>query len=233
MRDCIKGCGDKTNAASGICFSCGDGQCIVSKEQKFICCKCKCTLDAKNTWDFQREALCTSCLNVKIRDTQLKVEIKKHHGGTSICDSERVNYACTECHGNIPAGQVYSIFRTNKNPNPLALEDYFCRDCYLMKKVIACAIHDDRKVVAREDALGLPPANDPVNHPSHYTSHPSGVECIDIIRHHSCNIGNVIKYLWRAGLKDPSKEIEDMEKAMFYLKDEIERFKQQKEKSVK
>ena len=36
MRDCIKGCGDKTNAASGICFSCGDGQCIVSKEQKFI-----------------------------------------------------------------------------------------------------------------------------------------------------------------------------------------------------
>ena len=73
--------------------------------------------------------------------------------------------------------------------------------------------------------------NDPVNHPKHYNSHPSGVECIEIIRHHSCNIGNVIKYLWRAGLKDPAKEIEDMEKAMFYLKDEIERIKNEQAKN--
>lgn len=67
-----------------------------------------------------------------------------------------------------------------------------------------------------------------VNHPKHYNSHPSGIECIDIVRHYDFNIGNVIKYIWRAGLKheegmnDRDKQIEDMEKAMFYLKDEIE-----------
>ena len=42
---------------------------------------------------------------------------------------------------------------------------------------------------------------DPVNHPTHYTSDPSGVECIEITRHRNFNIGNAIKYLWRAGLK--------------------------------
>lgn len=42
---------------------------------------------------------------------------------------------------------------------------------------------------------------DPVNHPQHYTSHPSGVECITIARHYCFTIGNAIKYLWRAGLK--------------------------------
>ena len=42
---------------------------------------------------------------------------------------------------------------------------------------------------------------DNINHPSHYTSHPSGIECIDIAEHHDFCIGNAIKYLWRAGLK--------------------------------
>ena len=62
-----------------------------------------------------------------------------------------------------------------------------------------------------------------VNHPDHYNKHPSGVECIDIIRHMSYNIGAVMKYLWRAGIKDPDKEIEDLKKAKFYLEDEIKR----------
>ena len=44
-----------------------------------------------------------------------------------------------------------------------------------------------------------------VNHPKHYNSHPNGIECIDIIRHYTCDIANAIKYLWRAGLKVPSK----------------------------
>lgn len=64
---------------------------------------------------------------------------------------------------------------------------------------------------------------DPVNHPSHYTSDPSGVECIQITRHRSFNIGNAIKYLWRAGLKDSDATIQDLEKAVFYIKDEIAR----------
>lgn len=71
--------------------------------------------------------------------------------------------------------------------------------------------------------------NDVVNHPSHYTSDPSGVECITITRHRNFNIGNAIKYLWRAGLKkdaelnDTTKNIEDLRKAVFYIEDEIKR----------
>lgn len=70
---------------------------------------------------------------------------------------------------------------------------------------------------------------DMVNHPPHYTSDPSGVECITITRHRNFNIGNAIKYLWRAGLKvigkgDPvDKQIEDLRKAIFYIEDEINR----------
>lgn len=71
--------------------------------------------------------------------------------------------------------------------------------------------------------------NDQVNHPKHYTSDPSGIECIDITRHRNFNIGNAIKYLWRAGLKEDKdhklidKQIEDLNKAVWYLVDEIHR----------
>lgn len=71
--------------------------------------------------------------------------------------------------------------------------------------------------------------NDQVNHPKHYTSDPSGIECIDVTRHRNFNVGNAIKYLWRAGLKidaDKSsinKQIEDLEKAVWYIVDEIHR----------
>ena len=59
--------------------------------------------------------------------------------------------------------------------------------------------------------------------PSHYKSHPSGIECIQITRHHNFNIGNVIKYVWRAGLKDGNSDVQDLKKAMWYLEDEIKR----------
>lgn len=62
-----------------------------------------------------------------------------------------------------------------------------------------------------------------VHHPKHYTSHPSGVECIDITRHMNFNLGNVVKYVWRAGFKNESLSIQDLEKAAWYLNDEIER----------
>jgi len=70
-----------------------------------------------------------------------------------------------------------------------------------------------------------------VNHPSHYTKHPSGIECIQIIEHYNFCVGNAIKYLWRAGLKseegksDMDKQIEDLEKAAWYVNREIERLK--------
>lgn len=65
------------------------------------------------------------------------------------------------------------------------------------------------------------PEQDRVNHPSHYTSHPSGVECIQVTEHMNFCCGNAIKYLWRAGLKDDA--LEDLRKARWYLDREIQR----------
>ncbi len=64
-----------------------------------------------------------------------------------------------------------------------------------------------------------------VDHPTHYNQHPLGIECIDIIRHYTCDVANAIKYLWRAGLKqemgvqERMKEIEDLKKAIWYIED--------------
>ena len=60
--------------------------------------------------------------------------------------------------------------------------------------------------------------SDLVNHPKHYTSHPSGIECIQITRHMNFCLGNAIKYIWRADEK--GKAIEDLDKAIFYLQEE-------------
>jgi hypothetical protein len=73
--------------------------------------------------------------------------------------------------------------------------------------------------------------NDSVNHPKHYTSHPSGVECIQITEHYNFCVGNAMKYLWRQGLKseegmDPIvKQIEDCKKACWYLNRHIDGLK--------
>lgn len=67
--------------------------------------------------------------------------------------------------------------------------------------------------------------NDSINHPKHYTSHPSGIETIQITRHMNFNRGNAVKYLMRAGLKEPDKEVEDLQKAVWYIQDEIKRIK--------
>lgn len=66
-------------------------------------------------------------------------------------------------------------------------------------------------------------ARDPVRRPSHYTSHPSGVECIQITEHLNFCLGNAVKYIWRAGLKEGSDEIHDLRKAEWYIQREIER----------
>ena len=65
----------------------------------------------------------------------------------------------------------------------------------------------------------------------HYDSHPSGVECIEIVQHFNFNVGTAIKYLWRAGLKKyilpETKPNEwmliDLRNAEYYVKKEIER----------
>lgn len=68
--------------------------------------------------------------------------------------------------------------------------------------------------------------SDNVNNPKHYNSHPSGIECIDIVRHMNFNRGNAIKYIWRAG--DKGNEIEDLKKALWYIQDELKRLENAK-----
>jgi hypothetical protein len=62
---------------------------------------------------------------------------------------------------------------------------------------------------------------DNVNHPKHYTQHPSGVECIQITEHMNFCLGNATKYIWRAELKHDA--IEDIDKAIWYLQREKQR----------
>ena len=69
--------------------------------------------------------------------------------------------------------------------------------------------------------------HDAVNHPKHYTSNPSGVECIDVIEHMTLCLGNAVKYIWRAGLKGDI--IEDLEKGRWFLDREIARLKKERE----
>lgn len=68
------------------------------------------------------------------------------------------------------------------------------------------------------------PVPDQVSHPAHYTSYP--VEVIQLTEHMNFCRGNAVKYVARAGLKDKSKEVEDLEKAVWYLNREIQRLKE-------
>ena len=63
--------------------------------------------------------------------------------------------------------------------------------------------------------------NDPIN-PDHYSSHPTGIECIEVTEHMNFCLGNAVKYIWRSGLKSDDP-IEDLRKAEWYLSREIRR----------
>jgi DNA-binding MarR family transcriptional regulator len=64
-----------------------------------------------------------------------------------------------------------------------------------------------------------------VDHPAHYNQHPSGVECIDVVEHMSFNLGNAMKYIWRADEK--GSPVTDIEKAIWYLEREKSRRERQ------
>ncbi|WP_340376582.1 DUF3310 domain-containing protein [Streptomyces sp. SS7] len=63
--------------------------------------------------------------------------------------------------------------------------------------------------------------NDPVNHPSHYTWLPNGIEVIDITQHFNFNLGNALKYIMRAGRKGDATQ--DLQKAARYIEFELKR----------
>lgn len=65
-----------------------------------------------------------------------------------------------------------------------------------------------------------------VDHPRHYNNI-NGIECIDVVEHFDFNLGNAIKYIWRAGLKDDI--IIDLEKSIWYIQREIQKIKQEQE----
>jgi len=96
---------------------------------------------------------------------------------------------------------------TDENLNALLIENQ------ALKAELDEFKHPWRKMVSKNEL------DDMVNSPPHYTSHPSGIECIQITEHMSFNIGNAIKYLWRQGLKVDS--IEDLKKAVWYIEREI------------
>ena len=77
--------------------------------------------------------------------------------------------------------------------------------------------HEERALSEREA----------VNHPAHYNT--GKFEVIDVVNDWGLSFarGNALKYIARAGKKDPAKEIEDLEKARFYLALEIEHLKGQ------
>lgn len=69
--------------------------------------------------------------------------------------------------------------------------------------------------------MTAPAAGEAVNHPAHYNAHPAGIECIDVVEPFGFNIGNAMKYLWRAGLKGDA--VQDLRKALWYVQREIDR----------
>lgn len=75
--------------------------------------------------------------------------------------------------------------------------------------------------------------SDMVNHPAHYTD--GKIEVIDFIEDKRLNYhrGNAVKYICRAGKKDPAKEIEDLQKAVWYINREIQRLEAQKQRDAR
>jgi hypothetical protein len=85
----------------------------------------------------------------------------------------------------------------------------------------------DPTLPAKAYDTGRTTEHDPVQHPSHYTQ--GGIETIDFIEAKRLDYhrGNVVKYVTRAGRKDPETEIEDLEKAGWYIERAIKEVRKQ------
>lgn len=69
----------------------------------------------------------------------------------------------------------------------------------------------------------IPEEKEEVNHPDHYNWF--GIECIEVVEHFPFNLGNAIKYIWRAGRKDDI--IVDLKKAIWCIQREIDRLQKE------
>lgn len=88
-----------------------------------------------------------------------------------------------------------------------------------------CSYESGADLVALWEEEQIKISKEKVNHPEHYNKHPSGVECITITEHMCFNLGNAIKYIWRADLKNDA--MEDLKKAAWYIDREIKRREKQ------
>ncbi len=94
------------------------------------------------------------------------------------------------------------------------------------EKLLVSGVETTLKGIGPKDHQKKIEGCDMVNHPPHYTKHPSGVECIQITEHMGFNLGNAVKYIWRADLKGTS--IQDLEKARWYIERELQKRKGEK-----
>lgn len=107
-----------------------------------------------------------------------QVEIRE-----TICDIEEgleITFYCLDCKEKFTAEEGDIIYIKDEYNMPT-----HCKDCAEVRQGIKAK-----------------PPSDPINSPPHYTQHPSNIECLDITKHHNFCVGNAIKYLWRAGLKE-------------------------------
>ena len=130
----------------------------------------------------------------------------------------------------IDKAQVHLInarLNNNEEENKLAIseiETVMCDAMQLLKCFIDCKDKEQKA--------------DSVNHPPHYTwlKDLCGIEVIDITRHMDFCLGNAVKYIPQAGhkkdasLTDTDKQIEDLNKAIWYIQDEIKRITEFKNK---
>ncbi|GEB50403.1 DUF3310 domain-containing protein [Streptomyces cacaoi] len=104
-----------------------------------------------------------------------------------------------------------------------AFEDDPCQPCPHREGLACCAESQAREADFDDEHLtNGRQVDDPVKHPAHYTSY-RGIEVIQLTEQMNFNRGNAIKYLARAGLKDPDTELQDLEKAAWYIGREKQR----------
>lgn len=191
-----------------------------------ICQRVRKQVDPKE-WDYiDGKFLCPECLTLKklfnpvvpktLGDFKLEPLTVQSSKEKSLASDGQPKYTCAVCLGDASVG-IKSPLGNNAN---------FCsQDCF--NKYISVFTMRDTDALKQEVPKPAP-KHDPVDHPKHYTSHPSGVECIQVTRHMNFNRGNAIKYIWRCG--DKGNPIEDLKKAVWYLQDEIKRLENENSK---
>ena len=160
-----------------------------------------------------------------IPDNELATILKIHIGKEGLASSDCItNYT--------PHNRHYTITYINRSDKIDIIDWEFVMErgtimdsdqiLYGYEQLVGYLTNTMRRPVTKKAAdPSIKPSSDPVNSPKHYTSHPSGIECIQITEGMSFCLGNAIKYIWRADLKENA--MQDLEKAKWYIDREISR----------